>query len=56
MGTSGVKVGVLDLSNFSLIALVMMGQDNSPSHSARGRSTELKESSKTAIWVLTSHM
>ena len=29
MGTSGVKVGVLDLSVFRLIALAMKGYDNS---------------------------
>ncbi len=34
MGTSGVKVAVLDLSTFKLIALAMLGYDNSPQQSS----------------------
>ncbi len=34
MGTSGVKVAVLDLSTFKLIALAMQGYDNSPQQSS----------------------
>ncbi len=45
MGTSGVKVGVLDLSNFRLIALAMKGYDNS----AQQQSTILWESTAAAI-------
>jgi xylulokinase len=45
MGTSGVKVGVLDLSNFRLIALAMKGYDNSPQQ----LSTILWESTAAAI-------
>lgn len=34
MGTSGVKVAVLDLSSFKLIALAMQGYDNAPQQSS----------------------
>lgn len=34
MGTSGVKVAVLDLSTFKLIALAMQGYDNAPQQSS----------------------
>ncbi len=34
MGTSGVKVAVLDLNTFKLIALAMLGYDNSPQQSS----------------------
>ena len=45
MGTSGVKVGVLDLGNFRLIALAMKGYDNA----AQQQSTILWESTAAAI-------
>lgn len=45
MGTSGVKVGVLDLSNFKLIALAMQGYD----HSALQPSTMLWEATAATV-------